>query len=235
MGTVAIISADEVAKLVPAVVSQSEQITVSDSEDYEMACSFLTLIATRKKQVGETFDPIVAKAHSTWKEACAQREKFLSPLNVAEQTVKSKVTSWRIDEEKKRREEEARLQQIAKQEQDERALAEAAQLEANGEKELADIVLQEAASAPAPVVVAPVTVPKQDGIAKKTNWKWRYKNGESSALIAMVKAAAADPRLIGYLCFNETAVGATVRAQKSMTHIPGIETYPEESVSVRAR
>src|ERR1700693_1162566 len=92
----AIISADEVAKLVPAVVSQSEQITVSDSEDYEMACSFLTLIATRKKQVGETFDPIVAKAHSTWKEACAQREKFLSPLTTAEQTVKSKVTSWRM-------------------------------------------------------------------------------------------------------------------------------------------
>ena len=235
MATAQIISAAEVEKLVPAVISQANAITVADAEEYEMACSFLTMIATRKKQVGETFDPIVQKAHAAWKEAIAQRDKFLKPLEQAEVDVKRKVTTWRIEEERKRRDEEGRLSAIAKAEAEERALAEAAALEANGEPELAAMVLQDAAEAPAPVVVAMPTVPKQEGIAKKTNWKWRYKGGEAAALLALVKAVAADPNLIGYLCVNETAVGATVRAQKNITRLPGIEVYPEESVSVRAR
>ena len=223
------------SKLVPAVVAQAHEITVETSDDYEMACSFLTLIATRRKQVGETFDPIVQKAHATWQEAIAQRKKFLDPLNEAEANVKRKVSDWRIDEERKRKAEEDRLAAIAKKEADDRALAEAEQLAANGEHELATMVLEEAAAAQAPVLVAPTTVPKQEGIAKKTTWKWRYKGNPSSALQALVKAAAEDERWLAYLCVNETVVGGEARTKKSLTRIPGIEVYPDESVSVRAK
>jgi hypothetical protein len=236
MDTVLALPVDEVAKLVPAVVSQAQEITVESSEDYEMACSFLTLIATRRKQVGETFDPIVQKAHATWQEAIAQRKKFLDPLNEAELNVKRKVSDWRIDEERKRRAEEDRLAAIAKKEQDDRAIAEAEALKANGDHELADMVLEEAANAPAPVVVAPTTIPKQDGISKKTNWKWRPKgNDEAAALRMLVKAAAADERLLGYLSLNTTVIGAEARTKKGLTRIPGIDVFPDESVSVRAK
>ena len=236
MATAQIIPVDEVAKLVPTVVSQANQLTIESAEDYEMACSFLTLIATRKKQVGDTFDPIVQKAHATWQEAIAQRKKFLDPLITAESDVKRKVADWRTEQERIRKAEEDRVAAEAKREAEERALAEAQQLEANGEHELAAIVLEEAANAPAPVVVGMSTIPKQDGIAKKTTWKWRYKGGDQVAALRMiVKAAANDERLLAYLAFNETAVGATARAHKSMTRIPGIEVFPEESVSVRSR
>jgi hypothetical protein len=221
MATAQIISTDEVAKLVPAVVSQADQIDVVDAEDYEMACSFLTLIATRKKQVGETFDPIVQKAHSAWQEAIAQRRKFLDPLEKAEVNVKGKVSFWRIDQERIRREEEHRLAAIAKKEADDRAIAEAEALEANGEPELAAMVLQEAAEAPPPVVVAMSNVPKQDGIAKKTTWKFRIVN------------AALIPREL--MSPDEVKIGAIVRTQKNLTKIPGVQAYPEESVSVRTR
>ena len=221
MATQAIISPDEVAKLVPAVVSQADQITVCDSDDYEMACSFLTLIATRKKQVGETFDPIVQKAHATWKESIAQRDKFLSPLNLAEMNVKNKVTNWRMEEERKRREEEARLTAIAKKEADERAAAEAAALEAAGDKELAEIVRQDAAEAPPPVVVAPPMIPKQDGIAKTV--RWRFEVIDESKL----------PR--EFMEPSDIKIGAVVRSQKNLAKIPGVRIWSEESVSVRSR
>jgi hypothetical protein len=221
MATQAIISPDEVAKLVPAVVSQADGITVVDSEDYEMACSFLTLIATRKKQVGETFDPIVQKAHSTWKEAIAQRDKFLNPLSLAEVNVKNKVTTWRMEEERKRRAEEDRLSAQLKKEADERAIAEAAALEASGEKELADMVLQEAASAPPPVVVGMSTVPKQEGIAKRVTW--RFEVVDESKL----------PREL--MEPSDIKIGAIVRSQKNLARIPGVRVWSEESVSVRGR
>jgi hypothetical protein len=218
---VTIISPDEVEKLVPAVVSQADQMTVSDADDYEMACSFLTLIATRKKQVGETFDPIVQKAHATHKEAIAQRDKFLSPLNLAEMNVKNKVTNWRVEEDRKRRAEEARLSAIAKKEADDRAAAEAAALEAAGDKELAAIVLQEAADAPQPVIVAPPTVPKQAGIAKTV--RWTFEVVDESKL----------PR--EFMEPSDLKIGAVVRSQKALAKIPGVRVWSEESVSVRSR
>jgi hypothetical protein len=235
MGTAALVSPDEVAKLIPAVVAQGNSLTIECADDYEMACSFLTLVASRKRQVEETFDPIVKKAHAAWKEAVAQRDKFMAPLLEAERGVKSKVSTWSMAEEKKRREDEQRLAKQAKDEADARALAEAEALAASGDTELADMVLEEAAAAPPPVVIAASTVPKQSGIATKTIYKWRFTKDGITSLRELVKAAAADDRYLPYLCTNETAIGATVRAQKELARIPGVQVYPETSVAVRSR
>lgn len=234
MGT-ALVTVEEVAKLVPTVVAQANQITIETNEDNEFACSFLTLVATRRKQVGETFDPIVEKAHEAHKEACAQRKKFLDPLDEAEKNVKGKVATWLTEQERLRKVKEEQETAAAKKQQDDAAIAEAAALHASGDTELADLVLENAATAPAPVVVVPSSVTKQAGIAKKTNWKWRYRGNPSDALRALVKAAAADERWLAYLCVNETVVGSEARAKKQLTKIPGIEVYPEDSVSVRSR
>jgi len=231
----AIISPDEVAKLVPQVVEQARSLTVRDAEDYEMACTFLQLVATRKKQVEETFDPIVRKAHDTHKEAVAQKKKFMDPLLLAEGDVKLKVARWRNEQERIRQAEEARLQAEARQQADTQALQEAAHLEAAGDHALAEIRLEEAAAAPAPVVVLESAVPKSAGISGRTNWKWRYRVGEVAALRELAAAAAKDESLLAYLQLNEMAIGATVRAQKSLARIPGIEAYPDESVSVRTK
>jgi hypothetical protein len=231
----ALVSPAEVEKFVPQVVSQAQQLTVTSSEEYEYACTFLQFVAGRKKQVEEVFDPIVTKAHAAHKEAVAQKKKFMDPLLSSESLVKGKVSTYRMEQERIRRAEEQRLADEQRKKDEERALAEAQELEANGEKELADLVLQTAAEAPAPVVVLESSVPKQDGIASRTNWKWRFKNGEAEALRELVKAALQNEQLLGFLMVNESAVGSVVRAQKSLTKIPGIEVYPDTSVSVRAR
>jgi hypothetical protein len=216
----AIISPAEIEKFVPQVVSQAQHLTVSTGEDYEMACTFLQFVASRKKQVEEVFDPIVTKAHAAHKEAVAQKKKFMDPLLMAESTVKIKVSTFRTEEERKRRIEEQRLADEARKDAEERAILEAAQLEASGEHELADMVIQNQTEAPAPVVVLESSVPKQSGISGRTNWKYRI----------------VDESLVPreYLSIDPMKVGAVVRSQKGMTKIPGIEVYPESSVSVRA-
>jgi hypothetical protein len=216
------------------VVSQARSLTVENGDAYEMACTFLQIIVGKKKQVEEVFSPIVKKAHEAHKEAVAQMKKFMDPLNMAELEVKSKVSTFRMNEERKRREEEVRQQEISRKEHEERAIAEAAQLEAAGEKELADIVLQNAAEDPAPVVVVASSVPKAAGISGREIWKWRFAAGEENALRMLVKAAAEDERLLAYLMVNETAVGATARTQKGLMKVPGIEAYKENTISIRA-
>lgn len=234
MATATVISPAEVAKLIPAVVSQAQQISIASTEDYEDACTFLQFIAGRKKQVDEVFDPIVKKAHETHKEAVAQKKKVMDPLVMAELTVKGKVRSYSDEQERIRKAEEIRLQAEAKAAADAAALVEAAQLEAQGDKELADLVIENAASAPAPVVVLPPATPRVSGVSTRSNWKFRYRNGELASLKELVQAAAKDDSLLAYLTHKDTAIGPVVKAQKSLTNIPGIEVYDEGSVSVRA-
>jgi len=224
----AIISPDEVAKLVPPVVSQARQMTVESVEDYEMAGSFLQLIARRRKQIEEVFDPIVSKAHGTWKEACNQRSKLIEPLEEAKTFVNGKLRSFDMEQDRIRRQEEARLAEIAKKQRDDDAIKEAEALKAAGEHELAEMALQVAAEAPAPVVVLPSSTPKMAEMQSRVSWKWRFRRGEKEALKAFVKLAASNDQLLAYLCFNEQVVSATVRAQKGLTSIPEIEVYSEK-------
>ena len=223
MAITAIITTEDAAKaatpLVAPLVQQAQRLTVTSNEDYEMACTFLQLVATRKKQVDEVFDPIVKAAHEAHKQAVSKKKMFMDPLLTAEFEVKGKVSKFAAEEERKRREEEQRLAEEQRKTAEANALEEVKRLEAAGERELAEIVLQNAAEEPAPVVVLPSSVPRQSGIAARKTYKFRVVN---EALI---------PR--EYLKVNEVAIGAVVRAQKNLTKIPGIEVYAEDSVSVR--
>jgi len=214
MSVTQLISVDDVAKLVPPVVSQAQQMTVASVEDYEMAGAFLQLIAKRRKQIEEVFDPIVAKAHAAWKEACNQRTKLLDPLEEAKKCVNEKLRVFDAEQDRRRRQEEARLSEEAKKKRDEDALKEAQALEASGEKELADVVMQMASEAPAPVVVLPSSTPKMSEMQARFNWKFRIVN---ESLI---------PR--EFLSPDEKKIGAVVRSLKAMAKIPGIEIYSEK-------
>ena len=224
MAANAIITAEDAGKFVTPVVSsvvaQAQSITVETGEDYELACMFLQGIAGKKKQVEDVFGPIVRKAHEAHKEACAQMKKFTDPLAVAEMEVKRKVIVFRDEQERLRRQEEQRQAEIARKEQEQRAIDEAAQLEANGEKELAEIVLQDAASAPAPVAVVPSFVPKSSGISGRVEWDFR------------VTDETKIPR--EYLMVNLVAIRAVVKAQKSMAKIPGVQVFQKSNISVKA-
>jgi hypothetical protein len=233
-----LVTFDEVKRELPAnsaIVKQAEDITIEAPEDYEIACSFLTMVVDRKNFAFEKTNPVVESAHKTWKAACALRTEATSPWEVAEGIAKKKIAAYDEKKEQERKRLEQEQTAFLLNQRQEQAITEATQLEAQGDKELADLVLEEAANAPAPVVVLPPLVQKQEGIAKTVNWKWRYKDGEAETLRLLVKAAAADDRWLAYLCANETAFGGDARTKKNLAKVPGVEFYPEHSVSVRTK
>jgi hypothetical protein len=206
----------EVERMIPPVVEAANALTVTDSIQYQDACTFLQQVAVKKKQVDEVFDPIVKAAHAAHKEAVAQKKKFTDPLADAESVVKRKISTYRAEEDRKAREEEARLNEARRKQAEEEALA-AAILEPDEEEQ--DVIIERAiAQPPAPVYVAP-KVPVVSGISERKVWKYRIVN------------AALIPR--EYLVPNEVAIGAHVRSMKENANIPGVEIYSESSTSVR--
>ena len=105
---------------------------------------------------------------------------------------------------KKRKQDE-----LTKQEEDKK-LAEAAELEKSGDTEAAQAVLEKEIITPK---VETVKIKMSYGLSARRVWKYR--------IIDINKI----PR--EYMIPDHSNIGATVRAEKNKTNIPGIEAYSE--------
>ena len=197
------------------IVKQSTALTITTQSDCELATGVLKEIKGLRAQIAETFSPIVQAAHATWKKAIEQRDGHDKPLALAEATIKNKMGAYLAEQERQRREAEAKAQAEAQRAAEEQAAAEAMALEEMGETEAAQAVV--AAPVVAPVVTIKPT-PKPTGIATALIWKFRITDASKIPLQYMVP--------------NEQAIGAVVRALKDKTQIAGVEVYAENCVRV---
>jgi len=205
----------EIEKKALTIPEQAKQIAVTDNATFQVAAAFLLDVKALQKQINETFDPIVKKAHEAHKEAVAQKKKVEAPLLQAEALVKPQMAAYIEEQERRRRQEEARLQAEAIKRDEEARLAEATTLEkAGNDEEAARVISTPSFAAP---VVAPKLTPKVEGVAAKQIWKWRITNSYEI------------PR--EYLIPNEGAITAVVRSLKGAANIPGVQVYAETNIS----
>lgn len=199
-----------------SLVTTANAMTVESQQDMELAGDFLKRCKAATKTLDDAYDGIIKRAHEAHKAAVAKKKELAKPFDDAVQIVKRKVGAYTAEQERIRREEEARLREEARKKAEEEALALADELEQAGDPEAAQAVIETPVHA-APVVV-PSRVQKVSGISNRVNWKFRIVN------------ASAIPRQ--YLIPDEKAIGAHGRSMKDRANIPGVEFFPDETVSV---
>ncbi len=216
-----------------AVVEKANQITICSHVDLEDAATFLRTVKSWQKAVTDKFEPMKKAANTAHKSACALEKEFLTPLGVAEGTVKTKIGEWDMEQRRLREIEQEKLREIARKqelvrlvEERDRLIEEAEKLEAMGDIASADEAVEMAAiveQQPIQVVVAPVkSAPKVEGISMRTIWK------------ARVVDANAIPRQ--WLLVDEQALQKYARSmnERAKGTVPGVEFYAEQSVASRS-
>ena len=207
----------ELESMALSVPEKAKQVKIVSNETYVKAGEILVEIKGLRKQINATFDPIIDKAHQAHKEAVAQKRKADAPLVVAEGIIKPALARWDMEQERIRRAEETRLQELARKQEEDCRLQEAVDIERTGDKKLADEILA------TPVEVAPVivakTVPKVAGISFTERWTFRVVNP------ALVPSE--------FKMLDTAKIGQYARAMKSAGRIPGIEIYSEKNVRGR--
>jgi hypothetical protein len=210
----------EVNALALSVPDQAKQITaIQTNEDYIRASDILLTIKEIRKKIEKTFKPIKQKMDAAKKEVLDQEKAADWPLVEAENYIKPLIAGYMAEQERRRKEEENRLREIARKEEEELQLQAALQAEAEGQKEEAEAIISAPVQA-APVVV-PKTIPKVAGVTMVKQWKFR------------VVDAAKVPRQ--YLIVDEQKIGAIVRALKDQANIPGVEIFCVDSISAGRR
>ena len=207
----------EVTTLALSVPDQARQIQIKSQDDYVRASELILTIKAIRKKITDTFKPIKQKMDAAKQEVLDQEKLADKPLQEAESLLSPRIIAWNREQERIRQEEEARLREIARKEEEERQLQAAIAAEQSGNKEEAQAIIETPVQA-TPVVV-PKAVPKVAGMSIRENWKFRITNEK---LI---------PR--DYLKVDEVKIGQVVRAMKSACNIPGVEIYNEGTISGR--
>jgi len=192
------------------LLDDAKNLVIKDDETFHFANDLLKLNKRIRKAIDEYFDPAIKKAHATWKENIAMKNKQSKPNDQAEKIIKSKINVYHTEQERLRLERERKRREELRKQEEDRRLQEA---EETGDES----ILEE-----------PVTVPevkeedttKHEGISYQKDWKFRIKDK---------KKVPEEYKMI-----DEKRIRGVVRSMKENTNIPGIEVYSEDIVKARS-
>lgn len=150
---------------------------VEAQESYDRMVLAGSVLAKVEKRLNDWHKIRTEAAHAAHKRAVADRDEELKPIVTAKIQAGTKTRGWETEQERLRRVEEARLAEIARRQQEEEALATAAEIrkqmqaEQVPEEEIAAVeeeVMQEVITRPAPAPIAAPTFQKSAATRKPT-------------------------------------------------------------------
>ncbi len=209
-----------------SLVENAKSLTIVDDATYTRAGEILTLVAGLRKEITAFFSPLKSKAAAAHKAICDAEKQKLAPVAEAESAVKRALVSYESEQERKRRELEAKLREEARKAEQEARALEAAQLKEQGEVELAERVLE--APSVAPTVVLPKSTPRVAGVSFREVW-----SAEVTDLVALCRAIADGTQPASLVEPNTTALNGLARSLKGAMAVPGVRAVAQKVAASR--
>ena len=225
-------------------LAEARVFKIVTAEHYTQAGDRLKGIMALKKRVAETFDPIISKAHAAHKEAVAQKKSHDQPLADAEAVYKRAMLTYQDEQERVRRQEQARLEEAARKER-EKLEAQARKAEERGKTEKAAELQARAATVATPVIA--VVTPTVSGISTRETYKAVVHN--KTVLIEAVaggRRVIVDPKYAGperrvhprvpdaVLAYDQAVLNAQARSLKDTLNYPGVRAEIVKGMSASA-
>jgi hypothetical protein len=199
------------------------EVHIVTADDYEDAAATLQRIKGRSKELDDLRRSLTRPIDETKRRIMALFERPMSLLVNAEAAIKRGILGYQREQERLRSEEEARLREQARKEQ-ERLLARSARAEAAGKEEMAEALEDQAAMIIAPIVVS--DTPRISGLSTRQTW-----HAEVVDKMALIQAVAAGHVPDVVLVPDMTILNAQARALKTALDYPGVRAVPEQVVA----
>ncbi len=207
-----------------SVPERAKAITVKTATEYGAACELLKTIKGLRFDIESTFKPIRESAHATWKATIRQQEVVEQPLQEAENLLKPQIAAYLREEERKRHEEQMRIQKAEREREERERLEKAVILDEIGETAMANQVLEEEVYIPP--VILPKTAPKVAGISMRGTW-----SAQVTDLMQLVKAVAAGAAPIQCLTANMVHLNQQARSMQDALRYPGVRAISSSNIS----
>lgn len=214
---------------------RARALVITDGASYTQASELLRGIKGLRAEADGIFDPPIAAGLNAHRAAIAAKKKVVSPLDDAESIIKRSMVAFDDEQERLRRAEQRRQEDIERRRIEDDRIALAAHMETEGKSFGDDALVQEAhdlIAQPIVPIIAPVikATPVVTGQHFTTTWSARV-----TSLIDLVKFVAANPSHVGLLAANQPALNAQARSLKEHLKLPGVQPVPTKNVASRAQ
>lgn len=222
----AIVETQEIQQESSNALQVAKGFKVTNSEQYLASAGRLQAIKALSKKIDETFDPHIKRAFEAHRSLVAEKKQHQLPLTEAEGHIKRAVLGYQQEQERIRREHEAKAQEEARKER-EKLEARAAKAEAAGKIEKAAELTARADSVVTPLL-AP-SVPKVAGISTRVTYKATVIDK-----FALIQAVAAGKVPMNALDVNMPFLNNQARAMKETLAYPGVMVEQETGIASRS-
>jgi hypothetical protein len=206
--------ADHALQEAQGILDHARAIVIKDQVGYEEAAIALKQLKARAAALEEERTKITKPMDAAKKAVMDLFRKPAEFLGEAERIVKASMVTYSNEQERIRKAEQARLDEIARKER-EKIAAQAAKAEAAGKTEKAEALQEKAQNIAAPVVES--TVEKTSGISYRTVYEFEIVDAE------------AIPR--EWMIPDLKAIGGAVRSTQGKINIPGIKAVARKTIA----
>lgn len=207
--------AEALNKELAPILKRASEIKVADPITYQLAGEEVKAMTALEKRVVAYWADDKKRADELHKSITKKEKDMLTPIRDRKASLTTDMKRWADQEEQKRLALEREAKELARKAAEDEALAIAAQLEKDGDKEQASAVIS------APVAVAPVIIQKTTptGFGSFTKKVWY---AEVTDLMAMVKAVASGTAPLQAIQANESFLNNQAKQFTTGLRIPGV-------------
>jgi len=208
---------------------QAAAIVVSDKKSADKAAELRSSAKTLLAQVNDTFDPSIGDAFKLHRGLIATKKKFATPIEEVISGLGFRLSRYANEQEALRLAEQRKLQEQARRDQEEAALAQAALYQQQGNEEAAEEVMRDAIESDAPTVIVPRE--KIEGVSFRKVVKWEITDITKIPLNFLQIARNPSNGLNQEI--STSGLGAYIRSQgvSAMKVIQGVRVW-EDSTTV---
>lgn len=207
-------------------VEQALGFRVVDVDSNAEALNIIKRLRAGEQRIKDYFEPARRAADKAKKEILAARDGLIVPIAAARGIYDRRADEYEQVERRKAAEEERRLQEMARKQEEDRVLDEAIEAERQGDTEAASQILGEELDVPI-VTVAPA-VAKVSGMSKRETWSAEIEN-----LHELVAYVHNHPEWISLLDANMPNLNRLAVSQHKALNIPGVRAVSKSSRSTR--
>jgi hypothetical protein len=206
--------------------TQVAVLPVVDPITHEDALLVIKECRAREKRIDDLFEPARKALDTAKKEVLALRDTAKRPYEQLRAAADRGCLAFETEQRRIAAEAQARLEEAARKDEEERRLLDAAEAEEAGDAQAAAEILAEPVVAPV-IPVAP-QVARVEGVSTATRYR-----AEVVDLHALVRHVAANPHLVNLLLPNGPALNAQARSLREAMQIPGVKVVKETDRRVR--
>lgn len=209
------------------IILAASKITVDSVEAYKKANEFGRLLQAASKETEAFFKEVKVQIDAIKKPVLAAEKEHINPLEEEKLRLGREITNWDIKVRREREEEERKAREEAEKQAREEQLQRAVELEAAGELQQAEAILDEPVYVP-PVIIQAPTAPKTVGKVSRVTYRAKVTD-----LKALVRAVADGKAPLGAIMANESYINKQAGNDKENFSMPGCELVRDEASHFR--